>query len=106
VLLTPLWAAAIALLPPVILLFPNGRLASLRWRWLLGIYAGMIACVLIVTAAPAVAAVAGHDIHVDSSGDVTSARDLPRLLAHPPPWLADIVLVLIAVTTMTQGWCC
>jgi hypothetical protein len=52
VLLTPLWAAAIALLPPVILLFPDGRLTSRRWRWMLWIYAGLVACVLAVLCAP------------------------------------------------------
>ena len=95
VLLTPLWAAAIALLPPVILLFPDGRLTSPLWRWMLRIYAGLVACVLAVVCAPAIAAVAGQDIHVDSSGDVRSARHLAGWLAHPPQWLATIVLVLI-----------
>jgi hypothetical protein len=101
VLLTPLWAAAVALLPPVILLFPDGRLASRHWRWLLWIYAGLVACVLIAVCAPAVAAVAGHDIRVDSSGDVRSARDLADWLTHPPPWLATVVLVLIAAIALS-----
>jgi len=101
VLLTPLWAAEFALLPPVILLFPDGRLASRRWRWALGIYAGLVACVLVVVCAPTVAAVAGHDIRVDSSGDVTSARNLPGWLAHPPRWPAAVVLVLIAAIALS-----
>jgi MFS family permease len=101
VLLSPLWAAAFALLPPVILLFPDGRLTSGRWRWVLGIYAGLIACVLTVVCAPAVAAVLGHDIRVDSSGDVRSARDLPGWLAHPPSWLAAVVLVLIVAIALS-----
>ena len=101
VLLTPLWAAAYGLLPPVILLFPDGRLASRPWQWVLGIYAGLVACVLAVVCAPAVATVAGHDIRVDSSGDVTSARDLAGWLAHPPPWLADVVVGLIAAIALS-----
>jgi hypothetical protein len=101
VLFTPLWAAAFAVLPPVILLFPDGRLASRRWRWVLGIYAALVACVLAVICAPAVAAVAGHDIRIDSSGDVRSAGDLPGWLAHPPPWLAAVVLVLIAAIALS-----
>lgn len=86
VLLTPLWAAAIALLPPVILLFPDGRLTSRPWRWMLWIYAGLVACVLAVVCAPAIAAVAGQDIHVDSSGDVRSARHLAGLLTRRSGW--------------------
>jgi hypothetical protein len=45
--------------------------------------------------------VAGHDIRVDSSGDVRSARDLAGWLAHPPPWLAGAVLVLLAVIALS-----
>ena len=101
VLLTPLWAAAIALLPPVILLFPDGRLTSRPWRWMLWIYAGLVACVLAVVCAPAIAAVAGQDIHVDSSGDVRSARHLAGWLAHPPQWLATVVLVSIVVIALS-----
>ena len=101
VLLTPLWAAAIALLPPVILLFPDGRLTSRLWRRMLWIYAGLVACVLTVLCAPAIAAVAGQDIHVDSSGDVRSARHLAGWLAHPPQWLATVVLVSILVIALS-----
>ena len=39
VLLQPLWAPALVLFPVVILLFPDGRLASRRWRWVLVAYA-------------------------------------------------------------------
>ena len=101
VLLTPLWAAAIALLPPVILLFPDGRLTSRLWRWMLRIYAGLVACVLAVVCAPAIAAVAWQDIHVDSSGDVRSARHLAGWLAHPPQWLATVVLVSVVVIALS-----
>ncbi len=36
VVLLPLWVPAIILFPLIILLFPDGRLASRRWRWVLG----------------------------------------------------------------------
>ena len=41
VVLQPLWVPAILLFPLVILLFPDGRLASRRWRWVLRVYAGL-----------------------------------------------------------------
>ena len=46
VLLQPLWAPALLMFPVVILLFPDGRLASRRWRWVLLVYAvaGALAC--------------------------------------------------------------
>jgi hypothetical protein len=101
VLLTPLWVYAYAVLPLVILLFPDGRLTSRRWRWVLLAYAGLITCVLIAVSAPAVAAVAGHDIRVDSSGDVRSAPGLAGWLAHPPRWLAAVILVSIVVIVLS-----
>ena len=38
VILQPLWAPALLLFPVVMLLFPDGRLASRRWRWMLPAY--------------------------------------------------------------------
>jgi len=101
VLLTPLWVYAYAMLPPVILLFPDGRLPSRRWRWVLAAYAGLITCALLAVSAPAIAAVAGRNIRVDSSGDVRSAPDLAGWLAHPPRWLAAAILVSIVVLALS-----
>jgi hypothetical protein len=41
-------------------------------------------------------AVAAHDIHIDSAGNVTSSRHLTRWLAHPPTWLIAVILLSIA----------
>ena len=84
-----LWTVAIALLPPVILLFPDGRLASRRWRRLLWAYAGLVTCVLITVCAPAAADVVRHDIHVDSSATsrgrlICPAGSLTRPHGWPP----------------------
>ena len=73
VLLQPSWVLALLMFPVVILLFPDGRLASRRWRWVLRIYvlAGVVASAALF--APAVRAVASHDVHLDSFGDVISS---------------------------------
>ena len=73
VLLQPSWVLALLMFPVVILLFPDGRLASRRWRWVLRIYvlAGVVASAALF--APAVRAVASHDVHLDSYGDVISS---------------------------------
>jgi hypothetical protein len=85
---------AFALLMLAILLFPDGRLTSSRWRPVLWAYAGLVTCVLVVVSAPAVdAVVVGHDIHVDTSGDVTNPPHLAGWLAHPPAWLVAVTLL-------------
>ena len=70
VLLQPSWALAIVFLSTAILLFPDGRLLSRHWRWPVRIYlavrrpwAGGAVVILV-------AAVAGHHVQVDSSGDL------------------------------------
>jgi len=82
VILQPLWAPAILMFPLVTLLFPDGRMASRRWRWVLLAYAVASALASAAIIGPAIAAVAGHDVHLDSFGDViTSAHHSGGALA-------------------------
>ena len=48
------------------------------------------------TAAQGIAAVAGHDIHLGTNGNLTSTGQLGGWLANPPAWLAVPVLASIA----------
>ena len=68
VVLDTLQAPSLALFPPVILLFPDGPLTSRRWRRVLWVYAALTIYVSVVSVAQAVAAVAGHDIRLGTSG--------------------------------------
>ena len=96
VVLDTLQAPSLALFPPVILLFPDGRLASRGWRRVLWVYAVLTAYVAVVSVAQGVAAVAGHDIHLGTNGNLTSTGQLGGWLANPPAWLAFPVLASIA----------
>jgi hypothetical protein len=73
VLLEAVWVPSIALFPLVVLLFPDGRLRSRRWRWVLSAYVGLIALVTAITFLPALSAVVHHHIRVDSSGNLISS---------------------------------
>ena len=92
VLLQPSWAPALLLFPVVILLFPDGRLTSRRWRWVLRAYvvAGVLASAAVYS--PAVTAVAGHDVRLDSFGDVVSSGK-----SHSGPLAAAEVLGLALI---------
>ena len=95
VVLVSLWPLAFALFPLVILLFPDGRLTSRRWRWVLRGYALAVACAVAVNLAPALAAAATHDIQVNASGDVTSNPSQVGSLAHLPAWLTAVAYLTI-----------
>ncbi len=89
-----LWAPAIAFSPLAILLFPDGRLPSPRWRWVMRSYlvvaALWIACFYVV----AVHVLAGARIAVNSAGDLTAqdnpVRGLALLMSH-----VEIVLQIV-----------
>jgi hypothetical protein len=70
VLLEPSWIPALAVVPLVILLFPDGRLTSRRWRLVLWIYAALWGCGFAAIWIPTAIAVADHRVRLDSFGDV------------------------------------
>ena len=71
VLVQPGWAPSIVLLGLVVLLFPDGRAPSRRWRWLAGLYLLVgtvwLAGAFILSAGQ----VMGHHIRVDAGGNLT-----------------------------------
>jgi hypothetical protein len=70
VLTQPGWAPGIALLGVAILLFPDGRPPMRRWRWLLWAYLGVAALWIGGALVVSVGALAGHDVRVDSGGNL------------------------------------
>jgi hypothetical protein len=97
VVLASLLVLAFGLFALVILLFPDGRLTSRRWRWALWGYAGLVCYVTATSVGPALAADASHHIHVNSSGDVTDTTHLTGWFTHPPSWLTAVVYLSIGV---------
>jgi hypothetical protein len=72
VLLDPSWAPAIVLGGLSLLLFPDGRLPSRRWRPMLWAYLALGALWLGGAYAISVGAIVGHHVSIDSSGGLTS----------------------------------
>ena len=71
-----LWTPGLLLLGVVVLLFPDGRLESRFWRWVLRAYLGICAFYVVALAVATAGALAGHPLHVDSSGGLV-ATDNP-----------------------------
>jgi len=72
----PGWAPAIASIGLIVLLFPDGRLPSRRWRWVLWPYLALAVLWIIGALAFTAGAIASHDVRVDSSGNLLA-------LSHP-----------------------
>jgi uncharacterized membrane protein len=85
VALTQLWVALLVLLPVPVMLFPDGRLESRRWRWAFWLYVVVCVLILISTAIADVGAFTDQHIEVDSTGELTAynqnaGHDLAALL--------------------------
>jgi hypothetical protein len=97
VLTQPGWAPLIALLGTALLLFPDGRLPSRRWHWLLWTYLGVAALWIGGTEVVSVGAIAGHHIRVDSGGNLLA---LSGNLTGPDNWwgvLQQVFFPLLAL---------
>ena len=104
-LLYQAWLPAVALFPLAILLFPEGRLPSPRWRWVLWSYLGLCGVLLAVVVAGALPVMLDGRIRVDASGQLlvfdhssgwVSRTQLPVFAAFVGCWLAFVAAQVLA----------
>ena len=91
VLLALYWSPVLVIFPAMILLFPDGRLPSRRWRWLLWAYLVVGAAWPVSVYAVAIRAITGHDIYVLPGGDL-------RVVDYPSggsAWLSTVEAVVL-----------
>jgi hypothetical protein len=100
VLLQPVWAPGLLMFPVVILLFPDGKVASRRWRWVLLAYALLAVVASAALFSPAVRAVAGHDVRLDDFGDVITYGNSH----HGGPLAVAEVLGLLSILAITLSF--
>jgi hypothetical protein len=86
-----------ALVPVVILLFPDGRVPGRRWRWAVRAYAGLVAFVLALTVAVPAVALASHTVRMSPTGNLTSSNHVAQWLENPPGWLSGPLLGAIVI---------
>ena len=92
VLLNDFWGSGVFLLGLVILLFPDGRLRSARWRWALRAYIALCAFQFASTAVATVIAMIRHPIRIDVNGGLAA-------MDHPGGWYGAVQgpFLLVAV---------
>jgi hypothetical protein len=93
--LDDIWGPSLVLFALVILLFPDGRLPSARWRWVLRAYLVVFTAYLAATAAAMADALAEHPIRVDFAGGLAAVD-------HPSGWFnavqGPIAVIMIGLS--------
>ena len=95
------WVGLI-LLPLPIVLFPDGRAPSPRWRWTVRLYTGLAACFVAVIAFEDIGAFTDRHIHVDSSGELTRFSGSGSKLSSIVSFVLFLSFALLSLSWVVQ----
>ena len=93
--------------PLVILLFPDGRLPSRRWRWAVWAYLAISAGAALATSVAVLILVAGHHVDLQASGNLASLGQFGTAWVIPPQaafFIAVGAFWLAAVARQALSW--
>jgi hypothetical protein len=94
----------LALIPLIILLFPDGRLPSPRWRWPVGGYLTLAVADVIVQAQMSIYAITHHRTQVDTSGQLIISNGHAYGAFFAPIGLIFFASWIVAVVYQVVGW--
>jgi hypothetical protein len=96
--------AELALIPLIILLFPDGRLPSPRWRWPVGGYLTLAVADVIVQAQMSIYAITHHRTQVDTSGQLIISNGHAYGAFFAPIGLIFFASWIVAVIYQVVSW--
>jgi len=86
--LDQIWGLSLVIFVLAVLLFPDGRLHSRFWRWVLRIYGILFVTLLVAEAVAIAGALTAHPVRVDESGGLAAVD-------HPVGWFNAVQGVII-----------
>ena len=91
------WPAALLFPPLAILLFPEGRLPSRRWRWVVRVYLGASAALIGEQVLVAVNAIADNDVRISPTGGYLTTP-APKFLQGELFTVVGVLLFVVIVS--------
>jgi hypothetical protein len=96
-----LWLAGLLLFLVVILLFPDGKILSRSWRWVLRGYGALYATMLVLLSVVTADALAAHPVRVDGTGGLAA-------IDNPSGWFEPVyhslLLMMLAASLGFIGY--
>jgi hypothetical protein len=96
--LDQVWGPSLVVFSLTVLLFPDGRLPSRFWRWVLRVYGVLFVTLLVAEAVAIALALGAHPVRVDESGGLAAVD-------HPVGWFNAVQgPILVAIFGLSLGF--